>query len=109
MLAIGRALMQEPRFLISDEPSLGLAPVLSRISFGSSKTSTTAADHSPGGGENVSQTLQLVDYATLWKTAGSSWRPGPGSGRQPKVKEAYLGFLILPHKRILSFESSFPV
>ncbi|MBV8900363.1 MAG: ABC transporter ATP-binding protein [Verrucomicrobia bacterium] len=34
MLAIGRALMSKPRFLMLDEPSLGIAPILVKTIFG---------------------------------------------------------------------------
>lgn len=37
MLSIGRALMSEPKFLILDEPSLGLAPILIEIVFNAIK------------------------------------------------------------------------
>src|SRR5438876_4821713 len=34
MLAIGRALMSRPKFLMLDEPSLGIAPLLVKTIFG---------------------------------------------------------------------------
>ena len=93
MLAIGRALMQEPRLLILDEPSLGLAPTLVREIFGIVKEL-----HGRGltillVEQNVHQALQVADVAFVLEN-GRVIMSGAGSEliRDPKVKEAYLGF-----------------
>jgi branched-chain amino acid transport system ATP-binding protein len=93
MLAIGRALMQEPRLLILDEPSLGLAPVLVREIFGIVKDL-----HGRGltillVEQNVHQALQVADIAFVLEN-GRVVMSGPGLElmSDPKVKEAYLGF-----------------
>jgi branched-chain amino acid transport system ATP-binding protein len=93
MLAIGRALMQEPRLLILDEPSLGLAPVLVREIFGIVKDL-----HGRGltillVEQNVHQALQVADVAFVLEN-GRIVMSGAGAelARDPKVKEAYLGF-----------------
>ncbi|HSB68997.1 MAG TPA: ABC transporter ATP-binding protein [Candidatus Methylomirabilis sp.] len=93
MLAIGRALMQEPRVLILDEPSLGLAPTLVREIFGIVKEL-----HGRGltillVEQNVHQALQVADVAFVLEN-GRVIMSGAGSEliRNPRVKEAYLGF-----------------
>jgi branched-chain amino acid transport system ATP-binding protein len=93
MLAIGRALMQEPRFLILDEPSLGLAPVLVQEIFGIIKSLRDRGLTTLLVEQNVSQTLQMVDYAYVIEN-GRIIMEGKGQALadNPKVKEAYLGF-----------------
>ena len=93
MLAIGRALMQEPRLLILDEPSLGLAPTLVREIFGIVKEL-----HGRGltillVEQNVHQALQVADVAFVLEN-GRVVMSGTGLEliKDPKVKEAYLGF-----------------
>jgi branched-chain amino acid transport system ATP-binding protein len=93
MLAIGRALMQEPRVLVLDEPSLGLMPVLVREIFRIVKDL-----HGRGltillVEQNVQQALQVADVAYVLEN-GRVLMSGTGSDliNDPKVKEAYLGF-----------------
>ncbi len=93
MLAIGRALMQEPRLLILDEPSLGLAPTLVREIF-------RIVRELHGRGltillveQNVHQALQVADIVFVLEN-GRIVMSGTGAElvNDPKVKEAYLGF-----------------
>jgi branched-chain amino acid transport system ATP-binding protein len=93
MLAIGRALMQEPSFLILDEPSLGLSPVLVQDIFRIIKDFHDRGLTTLLVEQNVSQTLQLVDYAYVMEN-GRIIMEGKGQelADNPKVKEAYLGF-----------------
>jgi branched-chain amino acid transport system ATP-binding protein len=61
MLAIGRALMSQPRLLLLDEPSMGLAPMVVETIFGiieqirSSGTTILLVE------QNAAQALQLAD------------------------------------------------
>jgi branched-chain amino acid transport system ATP-binding protein len=63
MLAVGRGLMLKPRLLMLDEPSLGLAPVMTDVTF-----EKIAEIHKMGTAillveQNVSRALSLVDRA----------------------------------------------
>lgn len=63
MLAIGRGLMAEPRLLMVDEPSLGLAPKAVRIVFEALQTLHQQGVTVLLVEQNVNQTLLLADKA----------------------------------------------
>jgi branched-chain amino acid transport system ATP-binding protein len=92
MLAIGRALMSQPRLLLLDEPSLGLAPLVVHTIF-------EAIDEIRGKGttillveQNAHAALGHSDRAYVLETGRIVME---GSSKElaadPRIKEAYLG------------------
>lgn len=65
MLAIGRALMASPDFLLLDEPSLGLAPLIIKDIFKIIKQIKEDGRTILIVEQNAKQTLRIADYAYL--------------------------------------------
>jgi len=93
MLAIGRALMSEPKLLLLDEPSAGLAPLLSANVFEVIKEINEGKGTSILLSEqNLHQALKLADRAYVLET-GRVVLTGTGEEvlNNDMVKKAYLG------------------
>ena len=92
MLAMGRALMAEPRLIVLDEPSMGLAPLLiDRIYealFALKERGTTILIAE----QNARLALRLADHAYVLET-GNVIEDGPAADlrHSPRVEEIYLG------------------
>ncbi len=92
MLAIGRALMSQPRLLMMDEPSLGLAPMIVADVFRIIEKIRSEGVTVFLIEQNANAALKVADYAFLLEN-GTIILEGPGYEllRNPKVKQAYLG------------------
>lgn len=92
MLAVGRALMNEPRLLALDEPSLGLSPLMVKTvgevirRIRDSGTAILMVE------QNARQALALADRGYVLET-GRIVLEGPAANlaRDPRVQHAYLG------------------
>jgi branched-chain amino acid transport system ATP-binding protein len=92
MVAIGRALMQDPQVIMFDEPSLGLAPLMVQEVF-----NVIQELHRQGltiflVEQNVHQTLKVADYCYVMENGRIV---GQGTGKEleadQSIREAYLG------------------
>ncbi|HEY2534841.1 MAG TPA: ABC transporter ATP-binding protein [Xanthobacteraceae bacterium] len=92
MLAVGRGLMLKPRLLMLDEPSLGLAPVITDVTF-----AKIQEIHAMGTAvllveQNVSRALTLVQRAYVLES-GKVIAQGTSAelANSKQVQTAYLG------------------
>jgi branched-chain amino acid transport system ATP-binding protein len=92
MLAIGRALMSQPRLLLLDEPSLGLAPLLVKEIFRIIAEIRDAGTTVVLVEQNVHMALHIADSAYLLETGRVVLSDTSAALRQrEEVKRAYLG------------------
>jgi len=92
MLAIGRALMAEPRLLLCDEPSLGLAPLLVEQIFAILREINRQGTTVVLVEQNARQALRVAQHAHVLET-GTLVLSGAAEelARDPRVRAAYLG------------------
>lgn len=92
MLAIGRALMAQPRLLLLDEPSLGLAPLLVRSIFETVRSINERGVTVLLVEQNARAALKLAARAYVLEV-GVMVKEGRAADllADPSVREAYLG------------------
>jgi branched-chain amino acid transport system ATP-binding protein len=92
MIAIGRALMTNPRVLLLDEPSMGLAPILVQQIFGIIAEINNRGTTVLLVEQNAQQALQLAHRAYVLET-GRVVKSAEASLLldDPQVRAAYLG------------------
>jgi branched-chain amino acid transport system ATP-binding protein len=92
MLALGRALMSEPKLLMLDEPSLGLAPTVVDQLYDALERLHDEGLTMLLAEQSVPLALQIADHAYVLQT-GRTVLDGPAAALEndPQVQRIYLG------------------
>jgi branched-chain amino acid transport system ATP-binding protein len=92
MLSIGRALMSEPRYLLLDEPSLGLAPLMVQqirdliVKINAAGTTVLLVE------QNATMALSIADHGYVLETGKVVMdKPAAALLADEDVREFYLG------------------
>ncbi|MFX0009973.1 MAG: ABC transporter ATP-binding protein [Candidatus Hermodarchaeota archaeon] len=92
MLAIGRSLMSNPKLLLMDEPSLGLAPKIKNVIFDAIEkikqegTTTLLVEQDAVLAMNVSEYIHVLEEGKI-EMRGTKEE----LEKEPRIKEVYLG------------------
>lgn len=92
MLAVGRAMMSNPKMLLLDEPSMGLSPLFVNVIFDTIKKIKEEGTTILVVEQNAKKALSIADRAYVLET-GSIVAEGRGEELllDEKIKKAYLG------------------
>jgi branched-chain amino acid transport system ATP-binding protein len=92
MLAIARALMTEPRLLLLDEPSLGLAPRLAQSMLDQVRAIAASGTAVLLAEQNVAKALAITDRAYVLQVGRVTQSDTSAALRNnPAIQEAFLG------------------
>jgi branched-chain amino acid transport system ATP-binding protein len=92
MVAIGRALMAQPRLLLLDEPSLGLSPLITQVLFGALRDVHASGTSVLLVEQNIADALAIADRAYLLEEGRIVAEGTPEAVFEaPALRRAYLG------------------
>ncbi|MSP05667.1 MAG: hypothetical protein EXR05_10655 [Acetobacteraceae bacterium] len=92
MLAVSRGLMSEPKLLLMDEPSVGLAPLIVKAIANTIRGLRYAGRTIMLVEQMAAVALSLADHAYALKNGKVSLKDtGRELAHDPEVKHAYLG------------------
>ena len=92
MLAMGRALMTEPRLLMIDEVSLGLMPKMVDVCYAVIRQLTQQGITIVLVEQNTQRALEVADHVCVLESGRQVWQGTAAQARaDPALVEAYLG------------------